>query len=181
MTLPRSLTPDQLRRDLKAIGDRVTVIERGSATAATAATWSDNTPRSIALTVAYTDFIAATDPTPHLLVNLPAGTVCTHQWVEPGTLFVSPLASIWRLSIVKSAPIYSAAGTAKAVDVTTPDGIDQQHAAELIVSDSATANDWYCQIESGSGENGDTLTAGDAVLHLLVSVPGSTADTLPHS
>lgn len=32
MTLPRSLTPDQLRRDLKAIRDRLTEIERGSGT-----------------------------------------------------------------------------------------------------------------------------------------------------
>ncbi len=32
MTLPRSLSPDQLRRDLKAIRDRLTEIERGSGT-----------------------------------------------------------------------------------------------------------------------------------------------------
>jgi hypothetical protein len=180
--LPRSVSPDAIRREWKRTEDRLAELERAPATATAAVVtgWTDAQPRWIALPVAHTLFTGtAATVVDAVLTELPAGTVCTHQWVEPGTLFVSA-GDTWRMSIVKAAPIYSAGGSPKAVDVTTPDAIDQQHAAEYIVSDSAGANDWYVRIETGGVDTANLLTQGTATMHLLVSVPGAITDDLPH-
>lgn len=183
MTIPpRSVTPDSIRREWKRIDDRLTAIERAPAPESSAVVtgWTDAMPRWIALPVPHTLFTGtAATVVDAVLTNLPAGTICSHQWVEPGTLFVSA-GDIWRMSVLKSPPIYSAGGTPKSVDVTTPDAINQQHAAEHIVSDSAGANDWYVRIETGGVDTADLLTQGTATIHMLVSVPGATTDDLPH-
>ena len=194
MPYPESTSPDALRRSLNELRTRATDAEQETASlalrvaeleAATTSGLTDGTPRWIKVDVDYTDFPDAATTSQHLLIQLPAGTACTHQWIEPGDAFTStniPGGGVWRMSIVKDGTIIdSAGGTAKDVDVTTPDAMAQQYAAEHIVSDTATANDWYVQIDSGGVDNASKLTAGTATVHLLVSVPGSTANDLPHS
>ncbi|HYD02109.1 MAG TPA: hypothetical protein VEB22_12855 [Phycisphaerales bacterium] len=181
MPEPRSVRGDALRARLRRL--ERDVAESGttaSESATTTTTLTDGTPRWVRYTVAYTDFTAVATTSDKVIDNLPAGTVCTHQRIEPGNSFVSPNAEVWRLSVVKSGAIYSAGGTAKTVDVTTPDGTDAQHAAEFIVSGDASANDWTVRVATGGTDTADTLSAGTATVHLLVSVPGSTANLLPH-
>lgn len=183
MTLPRSLTPDQLRRDLKAIRDRLTEIERvpASEAAAVVTGWTDAQPRWIKYTVPYTLFTGTVATTATTTVaTLPPGTVWTQERIDVATTFVS-LGGIWRMTIAVPTGGAAAGGTAKAPDVTTPDALAQRAANEYVVSDPAGVCDVVISIDSSGIDNASTLTQGSATVNILVSVPGSTADALPHS
>ena len=183
MTLPRSLTPDQLRRDLKAIRERLTIIERAPATsaAAVATGWTDALARQVRVTKQYTDFAGAASIVTVALGTYPAGTICTHVRINPSTPFTTTLGN----DVTATVPVPTngalADGSAKTVNLTLPDPLVNQAAALYIIGDPAAPTDFSLEITVSGGEVGNDLTAGTVVVDMLMSVPGSIADTLPHS
>lgn len=177
---PESVRPDALRQSLADLRRRV---DSASAAVATAVVtgWTDAQPRWVAYTVPYTLFTGTVATTAVTTVaTLPPGTVWTQERIDVGTTFVS-LGATWRMTIAVPAGGASAGGTAKAADVTTPDALAQRSANEYVVSDPAGVCDVVISIDSSGVDNASTLTQGSATVNILVSVPGSTLDTLPHS
>ena len=65
--------------------------------------------------------------------------------------------------------------------MTTPDSIAQQAAAHYVATDRTGPCVVVAELTNGGADLATTLTAGTATIHLLLSVPGATTDTLPHA
>ena len=168
-----------LRQEAEALEARIRSLESAEPTTGTL---TDNTPRWIALPVPHTLFTGtvATSVDSAPIASLPPGTVWTAERIDVDTTFVSA-GSIWRMTIKVPTGGASVGGVPKSPDVTTPDAIGQLAADEHVFSDPAGVCDVVINIDSSGGDTADQLTQGSVTVHLLVSVPGSTADSLPHA
>lgn len=180
---PESVRPDALRLRIKQLNDRIKELEAApAASSATVVTgWTDAQPRWVAYSVDYTDFASASTIVDFTVASLPAGTTWTAAWIEPTTPFASTGLSTWRMGPLVPTNGATVAGSPKTTDVSTPDTLSQQAAAWFVISDPASAQDLIIEIDSSGGDNGTALTAGAATVYLLLSVPGSTSDDLPHA
>lgn len=178
--IPDSVRPDAIRLALANLTARIKELEAEQAAATVVTGWTDAQPRWVAYAVDYSDFATAATTVDYVVGSLPAGTIWTHAWIEPGTNFASPGLSTWRMGPLVPTNGATITGTPKTTDVTTPDTLSAQGAAWFVVSDPASAQDLTIEIDSGGGDNGNQLTAGTATVHLLLSVPGATSDDLPH-
>jgi hypothetical protein len=173
---------DQLAAAAKAFAEltaRVTTLESAPPPAGTL---TDNVARWIALPVAYTDFVTAATTVQFTIANLPAGTQWTAVWVEPGTLWESPSnppIAVWRLGVNVPATGATAGGSPKTVDMTTPDSLDLQAADWYVVTNRSGPCVVVAELTNGGADTADLITQVTATIHLLVSVPGSSANDLP--
>lgn len=179
---PNSVRPDAIRLEFAALRKQIAAANATAAANTRTVGLTDNIPRWIALDVLFSDFtgtVATTvDSAP--ITTLPPGTIWIGERIDVGTTFVSA-GSTWRMTIKVPVGGASIGGTAKAPDVTAPDPLSQLVADEFVTSNPAGVCDVIINLDSGIGDTANQLTQGAATVHLFVSVPGSTSDTLPHA
>lgn len=179
-------SPAGIQRQLRQLAAAVNALSPAtqSTTGSVSSTaLTDNMPRWVSYPVSFSSFVGASTSVTIPLATLPAGTVWTSVWIEPGTQFVSPScpAGAWRLGVDVPATGATVGGAPKTVDMTTPDSLGAQAASWHVQCNRSGSVAVTATIDSGGTDDGSDLTAGSAVIHLLLSVPNATTDQLPHA
>jgi hypothetical protein len=185
---PESVSPDALRQSLNSLRSnhaaavaRIAALEAEAPATTTVTGWTDALPRAVKYPIDYTQFKATAATIVNVtLDSLPAGLRWTHVWIEPVRSFVSAGLFVWRGSVVIPATGATAGGSPKSVDITTPDALSQQAASWFVQCDNSAPVTLEAQIDSGGTDTADLLADGSANIYITLSVPGSTADDLPH-
>jgi hypothetical protein len=141
----------------------------------------DSVPRWVTFTVPHTHPSLAADGTGTVTLTigtLPPGTVWTAVSLDVPTLFTG--GTISAASLTLDAPAGSALifGSLKTLDLFTAPALDQRGASQFCRCDPNASTDVQITITLTGGVGAD-LTAGMLQVHLLASVPGSSAEVLP--